>query len=79
MAEIWIVEEPVSNEFLDDLGHYMSLDGKLDSAYFISADGENYVDEIKTFYWNFYFTKIGIHYLLPLLFMRNKLKNISLF
>ncbi|WP_404357493.1 hypothetical protein LG291_03565 [Cytobacillus firmus] len=54
MAEIWIVEEPVSNEFLDDLGHYMSLDGKLDSAYFISADGEN-VDENKNFLLEFLF------------------------
>lgn len=47
MAEIWNVEEPVSNEFLDDLGHYIRLDGKLDSAYFVGADGENYVDENK--------------------------------
>lgn len=53
MAEIWIVEEPVSNEFLDDLGHYMSLDGKLDSAYFVSADGEDYVDENKNFLLEF--------------------------
>lgn len=55
MAEIWIVEERVSNKFLDDLGHYIRLNGKLDSAYFIGADGEDYVEQNKNFLLEFLF------------------------
>ncbi|WP_121614255.1 hypothetical protein [Mesobacillus foraminis] len=53
MAEIWVVEERVSNKFLDDLGHYVRLDGTLDSAYFIGADGEDYVERNKDFLLDF--------------------------
>lgn len=55
MAELWIVEERVSNKFLDDLGHNIRLDGKLDSAYFIGADGEDYVEQNKNFLLEFLF------------------------
>jgi hypothetical protein len=55
MAEIWIVEESVSKGFLDDLGHYISLDGELDTAYFIGADGEDYVEQNKNVLLDFLF------------------------
>lgn len=55
MAELWIVEERVSNKFLDDLGHNIRLDGKLDSAYFVGADGEDYVEQNKNFLLEFLF------------------------
>ncbi|MBT2632801.1 hypothetical protein J7E76_27660 [Bacillus sp. ISL-101] len=53
MAEIWIKEERVSKKLLDDLGHYISLDGELDIAYFIAVDGEDYVEENKNFLLDF--------------------------
>ena len=53
MAEIWIVEEKVSNKFLDELGHYIRLHGELDIAYFIGADGEDYVEQNKNFLLEF--------------------------
>lgn len=55
MAEIWIKEERVSKKFLDELGHYISLDGELDIAYFIAADGEDYVEENKNLLLDFLF------------------------
>ncbi|MGM0890500.1 MAG: hypothetical protein ACQEW5_27060 [Bacillota bacterium] len=57
MAEIWIKEERVSKKFLDDLGHYISLDEELDTAYFIAADGEDYVEENKNLLLDFLFSQ----------------------
>lgn len=51
--EAWIVEEKVSNKFLGELEHYIRFDGKLDNAYFISADGEDYVEQNKNFLLKF--------------------------
>lgn len=57
MAEIWIKEERVSKKFLDDLGHHISLDEELDTAYFIAADGEDYVEENKNLLLDFLFSQ----------------------
>jgi hypothetical protein len=38
MIHIWINEEKVTEEFLDNLGHYISFDGQLDKAYYLSAE-----------------------------------------
>lgn len=53
MSEIWIVEERISKTFLDDLGHYIRFDGELDTAYFISVDGEDYIEKNKNFLLEF--------------------------
>ncbi|MGK7377630.1 hypothetical protein ACSFXN_07285 [Planococcus sp. 1R117A] len=53
MAEIWIAEEKVSNKFLEELGHYIRFNGELESAYFIGADGEGYVEQNKNFLLEF--------------------------
>jgi hypothetical protein len=38
MAQIWINEEKINGEFLDNLGHYISFDGQLEKAYYLSAE-----------------------------------------
>ncbi|MEC0347776.1 hypothetical protein [Peribacillus frigoritolerans] len=48
MAEIWIKEERVSKKFLDE---------ELDTAYFIAADGEDYVEENKNLLLDFLFSQ----------------------
>ncbi|KZZ85454.1 hypothetical protein [Bacillus sp. SJS] len=53
MSQIWIAEESISTKFLDDLGHHMRLDGELETAYFVSADGEDYIEENKNFLLEF--------------------------
>lgn len=53
MSEIWIVEERITNKFLDELGHYIRFDGELETAYFISADGEDYTEQNKNFLLEF--------------------------
>lgn len=59
MLEISIVEERISKKFLDDLGHYIRIDGELETAYFISADGEDYIEQ-------------NINFLLEFLIHQNK-------
>jgi hypothetical protein len=53
MAKVWIVEEKVSKKLLGESGHYLKLDGKLDTAYFVSAEGEEYVEGHKNFLRDF--------------------------
>lgn len=53
MAEIWIVEEKVSNKLLDELQHYIRLNGELKTAYYINADGEDYIEDNKNFLLEF--------------------------
>ncbi len=53
MSEIWIVEEGISKKFLDELGHHIKLDGELKTAYFVSADGEDYIEQNKNFLLEF--------------------------
>jgi hypothetical protein len=53
MSEIWIVEERISKKFLDELGHHIKLDGELETAYFVSADGEDYIEQNKNFLLEF--------------------------
>lgn len=55
MSEIWIVEERVSKKFLVELGHHIGLDGELETAYFIGADGEDYIEQNKNFLLEFLF------------------------
>lgn len=53
MAEIWIDEEKDIAALLDEAGQYVELDGKLAAAYFICADGEDYVEANKDFLMQF--------------------------
>lgn len=55
MAEIWITEEDMTEEFFNSLGHYTSLDGAIDRVYFIGAgkDGGDYVEENKNYLYDF--------------------------
>jgi hypothetical protein len=45
MAEIWIQEEKINEEFLDIIGHYISIDGDIKSIYFISETSEEENDD----------------------------------
>ncbi|MEK4670108.1 hypothetical protein [Niallia sp. FSL R7-0271] len=49
MVEVWIVEEKVTNKFLDESGHHIRIDGELDTAFFIGADGEGYAERNKNY------------------------------
>jgi hypothetical protein len=55
MAEIWISEEEITEKALDDLGHFIRLDGEIKRIYFIGAgtDGGDYVEENKIFLRDF--------------------------
>ncbi|MCA1322313.1 hypothetical protein LC085_20760 [Bacillus tianshenii] len=58
MAEIWIQEEKVSDEFLDELGHHIKFNGSLKSVYFISEGSEgDYVERNRKFLQDFLITQ----------------------
>lgn len=45
MVEEWIVEEKVTNKFLDESGHHIRINGELDTAFNITAEGEDYGED----------------------------------
>lgn len=50
MAEISIHEEKITEKFLDELSHYLRLNGKINSVFYISVDNEeDYVEQTKRF------------------------------
>ena len=53
MSKIWIAEERISEKFLDRLGHDIRLSGDLETAYFIGADGEDYIEQNRKFLLEF--------------------------
>lgn len=54
MAEISIQEEKITEKFLDELGHYLRLNGKINSVFYISVDNEeDYVKQTKMFLQDF--------------------------
>lgn len=58
MAEIWIQEEKLTEKFLDDVGHYIQLNGNIKSVYFIGEGTEgDYVELNKNFLHDFLITQ----------------------
>jgi len=54
MSEIWIEEKEQTEEFFDEVGYYITLNGEIASAYFISEGSEgDYVEQNKTFLRDF--------------------------
>lgn len=54
MAEIWIQEKEQTEQFFDEVGYYITLNGEIASAYFISESSEgDYVEQNKHFYETF--------------------------
>lgn len=54
MVEISIQEEKITEKFLDELGHYLRLIGKINSVFYISVDNEeDYVEQTKMFLKDF--------------------------
>ncbi|WP_102346388.1 hypothetical protein [Bacillus sp. Marseille-P3661] len=55
MAEIWIQEEKLTDTFLDNIGHYIKIEGNTQSIYFINecSEEDNYVDRNRRFLQDF--------------------------
>ena len=53
MSEIWVFEERISEKFLEKSGHHIRLNGDLETAYFIGADGEDYIEDNRNFLLEF--------------------------
>lgn len=63
MVEEWIVEEKVTNKFLDESGHHIRINGELDTAFNITAEGEDYGED---------YVEQNKNYLLDYLICQNK-------
>ncbi|UFT98432.1 hypothetical protein KO561_14680 [Radiobacillus kanasensis] len=54
MPAIWIQEETLTEKLLEDVGHYMRIEGDISSVYFISEGSEgDYVEHNKQFLQEF--------------------------